>query len=187
MKKILIIICTLISLLGYSQQKIELCSDGITMITYTVDSDVLGDFEWYIDNSVNVGPSLVVNWNNYELGFHYIKVLQNSNGCPSDTMYLTVEVVECPYTTMWAPNCFTPNGDESNNIWVPIGYNYFEPHFIIFNRWGETIFESYDLQHGWDGTYKGLMCSDGVYVYLLDWKDINNRYYRTNGHITLLK
>jgi gliding motility-associated-like protein len=187
MKSLLIILLTSLSLSLYSQQKIELCSDSQTNFIYTTQSDVIGNFEWYLDNQVSTGLSLFVNWNNYGLGFHNIKVLQNSNGCPSDTVYFTVEVVECPYTTMWAPNCFTPDGDETNNIWVPVGYNYRDPHFTVFNRWGQIIFESYDLNYGWDGTYNGLKCSDGVYIYLLDWKDVNGRYYTTHGHITLIK
>ena len=187
MKSLLTILLTCVSLFVYSQQKVMLCSEEQTTFTYTVQSDVFGDFEWYIDGVVSVGPSLFVNWNNYPLGFHEIKVLQNSNGCPSDTMFMTVEVTECPYTTMWAPNSFTPDDDENNNVWTPIGYNYTHPHFVIYNRWGELIFESYDLTYGWDGTYKGIKCPDGVYVYLLDWWDVDNRRYHTYGHITLLK
>jgi len=58
---------------------------------------------------------------------------------------------------------------------------------MIFNRWGELLFESYDSAFGWDGTYTGQPCQDGVYVYVLGWEDSKNKRNSRYGHVTLLK
>ncbi len=57
---------------------------------------------------------------------------------------------------------------------------------MIFNRWGEKIFETNDYNDSWDGTYQERMCPVGVYVYLLKYK-YDNGYEQKHGNITLLK
>ena len=191
MKSFISIVLTLISINSYSQQVIELCDDDTTKVfTYSTDAGVPGIYYWTIDNEVPIidGPSYDVVWGERNLGTHTISVeFEDRNGCTSESVYMTVEVIICQITTMWIPNCFTPDGDANNNVWNPIGYNYIDAHYFIANRWGEIIFESYNLSYGWDGTYKGSMCQDGVYVYYLDWKDYKNRRFSRNGHITLLR
>ena len=57
----------------------------------------------------------------------------------------------------------------------------------IFNRWGEIVFESKDKYKGWDGKYKGKMQSNGVFVYILEYKDANSPEKITlKGTITLI-
>jgi len=60
---------------------------------------------------------------------------------------------------------------------------------IIFNRWGEIIFESYNAQVGWDGTYgNGEICQDGVYVWQIYFgEEISDKKQTIRGHVTLLK
>ena len=59
----------------------------------------------------------------------------------------------------------------------------------IFNRWGELIFETTDLNKGWDGTYNGIVVQEGVYVWKIVGAPLDNEadlkeYY---GHVTVLK
>lgn len=68
-------------------------------------------------------------------------------------------------TLVLSPNIFTPNGDGINDIFIP--GNFKDGHrIIIYNRWGQVIFESDRSNYQWDGTYRGAQCSDGVYYYL---------------------
>jgi len=59
---------------------------------------------------------------------------------------------------------------------------------MIFNRWGELIFESYNPDVGWDGTYDGIMVDDGVYVWQLQFGETMSEMRSTyRGHVTVLK
>jgi gliding motility-associated-like protein len=91
----------------------------------------------------------------------------------------------------FVPNAFTPDGDQHNNTFKPIfysGWNPFDYTLLIFNRWGEVIFESRNSDVGWDGTYAGIPVQDGVYI----WKIIVGHSYNADrtekiGHVTLLR
>ena len=191
MKNLLIPLLLFLSSFTFSQQSLELCDDDTTKIfTYSTDAGIPGYYEWSIDGGVSVidGPSYSVVWGLYGEGNHTISVsFTDDAGCSSDEIDLTVFVEICQTSSMWVPNCFTPDGDENNNIWLPIGSNYSEPYYFIVNRWGETVFESYDLSIGWDGTYNGKMCTDGVYVYVIKWKDYEGSIQQKHGHITLVR
>ncbi len=92
----------------------------------------------------------------------------------------------------YVPNVFTPDGDEFNEVFQPVftaGYDPFDFHLMIFNRWGELIFESYNADIGWDGTYgeRGLV-QDGVYVWKIDFKEtMSDKRHIHTGHVTVLK
>lgn len=92
----------------------------------------------------------------------------------------------------FVPNAFTPNGDAFNNTFKPIftsGFDYYDYHLTIFNRWGEIVFESYNSDYGWDGTYgdRGLV-DDGVYIWQIDFSETgSDKRQLVNGHVTVLK
>ncbi|MFH0867557.1 MAG: gliding motility-associated C-terminal domain-containing protein, partial [Bacteroidota bacterium] len=66
------------------------------------------------------------------------------------------------------PNVFTPNSDGSNDLFLPMQYEFIiENKIMIFNRWGRLLYESDDVLSGWDGTHDGRECSDGVYFWIL--------------------
>lgn len=190
MKKLLFIFSLLFSISTNAQQEIALCEDGNNSFNYITSSAQPGTYTWLVDGNIinDTDSSLLVDWNNYNIGTHIISVtFYSTQGCPSPTISYNVNLIECQTTTMYAPNCFTPDGDENNNVWLPVGYNYTNFHFMIFNRWGELLFESYDSAFGWDGTYKGQPCQDGVYVYVLGWEDSKNKRNSRYGHVTILK
>lgn len=90
----------------------------------------------------------------------------------------------------YIPNIFTPDGDTFNETFKPImtsGFDLFDYHLTIFNRWGEMVFESFDSAHGWDGSYgsKGIV-KDGVYIWKLEFGDTNSdKRHIYDGHVTL--
>jgi gliding motility-associated-like protein len=60
--------------------------------------------------------------------------------------------------------------------------------FVIYNRWGEIVFESNDIYSGWDGTYKGLKCPDGIYTWVMQYSlDDSDGREEITGHLNLLK
>jgi gliding motility-associated-like protein len=195
MKKLLLfLLMTMYSPLFAQQQEYQnltLCDeDTLAVYTYSTNAGVSGTYFWSIDGNAPVidGPSYDIVWGLYGEGFHTITVnFDDGIGCPAEPVSLNVNVEICATTTMWVPNCFTPDGDENNNEWKPIGTNYYDPYVFIVNRWGNLIFESYDINKGWDGTYGGNLCQDGIYIYVLRWRDWDGKSHQAHGHITLLR
>jgi gliding motility-associated-like protein len=85
-------------------------------------------------------------------------------------------------------NAFSPNKDGQNDIIFVKGYGIEEIEFRIYNRWGQLIFESNDINVGWDGTFKGVPQEAEVYVYTLKAKFKNGvETDLRKGNITLLR
>ncbi|MCC6700729.1 MAG: gliding motility-associated C-terminal domain-containing protein [Fluviicola sp.] len=112
----------------------------------------------------------------------------NANNCP-DTAYLTVVIED--QLIFHVPNSFTPDGDEFNNMFEPIFYSGFDPQsytLLIYDRWGEVLFESHNVEQGWNGTYHDGIVKEGTYTWTIQFKDSMSDKKRTyNGNVTLLK
>jgi gliding motility-associated-like protein len=92
-------------------------------------------------------------------------MVETELGCRDTVTYL-MNIVED--VLFYAPNTFTPDGDEFNQTWQPVVSGIDESNFelIIFNRWGEIIWESRDPNVAWDGTYNGKLVQDGTYAWV---------------------
>lgn len=89
----------------------------------------------------------------------------------------------------FAPNAFTPDGNELNNLWKPeiSGIDIYDFDLYIYNRWGEVIWENHDPSRGWDGTYKGRLVTNDTYIWVATVKNPYNDDKRTfNGSMVLL-
>ncbi|HTF05523.1 MAG TPA: gliding motility-associated C-terminal domain-containing protein, partial [Bacteroidia bacterium] len=116
-------------------------------------------------------------------------VVASVDGC-LDTAVVCIEVFEEP-GTVYIPNTFTPNGSGLNDYFLPVGVgissdNY---HFMIFNRWGELIWETYTWGEGWNGVPKGATAIAQIDTYV--WKiscrdDLGNNIARI-GHVNLIR
>ena len=69
---------------------------------------------------------------------------------------------------IYIPNAFSPNGDGLNDVLRVYGYTIQNLRFIVFNQWGEKIFESFNQSTGWDGRHKGKEQPSGVYMYVAE-------------------
>ncbi len=90
----------------------------------------------------------------------------------------------------YAPNSFTPDGDEFNQTWTFAiqGVDEYNFELLIFNRWGEIIWETHDINSAWDGTYLGKIVPTGTYTWVARVKDIYSDEKREfNGYINVLK
>lgn len=117
-------------------------------------------------------------------------IASNNNGLCADTAQQLIIIQDV--IIFYVPNVFTPDHDEFNEVFKPVftsGYDPYDYHLTIFNRWGEIVFESYDAQYGWDGTYsdQGLV-QDGVYVWQIEFKEtMSDKRHTHRGHVTVLK
>lgn len=134
------------------------------------------------DNSSNAltqNPS-----HSYNFGGIYPVTLYvtDANGC-KDTVTKEIIIALPPEV----PTGFSPNGDGHNDVFYVLGGPFSKCHFRIYNNWGELIFESFDQQTGWDGTYKGAPQPMGVYVWVVDAETENGDAYHKSGDVTLLR
>ncbi|MGE0562751.1 MAG: PKD domain-containing protein [Flavobacteriales bacterium] len=119
----------------------------------------------------------------------------NQFGC-KDVYQLQVTIE--PFYTFDIPNAFTPspgggNGGTYdptsllNDVFYPTTEYVLDFHMLIFNRWGELIFESFDIKIGWDGYYRGVMAQQDVYVWKIDITYIDNKKLSKVGDLTLIR
>ena len=88
---------------------------------------------------------------------------------------------------IYVPNAFTPNNDGLNDVFIVKGDNVATVHMLIFDRWGEKVFESENADFNWDGTYRGKELNSGVFVYYLKATCFSNNEIIRKGNITIVK
>lgn len=88
---------------------------------------------------------------------------------------------------VFIPNTFTPNGDGKNDLFYVYGNTVSKLKLRVYNQWGQFIYESLNIQNGWDGTYRGEMQPNGVYVYYVDIEFNDGTKAIRKGTITLLR
>lgn len=94
----------------------------------------------------------------------YTLTVQDKEGCFSSTSTFYIEIL--PVSSVDVPSAFTPNGDGINDIVYVEGWGIKKLiSFDIYNRWGELVFSSNDINIGWDGTYKGKLQNTESYAY----------------------
>jgi gliding motility-associated-like protein len=157
----------------------------------------------FYDNSVNAatydwdfgtyGTSTlenpVINYGDIAAGSYQVCLTVTSpEGCRNDICKPILFIEEF---LIYVPNTFTPDGDEFNNVFrpvVPDGMALDSYTFTIFNRWGEVLFESHDVQFGWDGTYHGVTVKEGTYTWTIVAKGTaDNKAHSIEGSVNMLK
>ena len=123
-------------------------------------------------------------------GTYYVELTAtNDIGCVSKTQQIIKITKELVF---YIPNAFTPDGDPFNNTFKPIftlGLDVFDYHLTIYNRWGEMVFESFDANFGWDGTYgNGGLVDDGSYIWIIEFGEVmSDKKHIERGTVTILK
>ena len=189
--KLILTILFLTGFFTYSQQVIEICEGESVSYTYSINSQIPMNFDWVVNGDHYLVDELTIDWS--VAGTYDISVTGYSvNGdCPSDTQNYNVVVIFCEEMVYWVPNTFTPDNDEYNQYFYPVitdGIDINDFTFLIFNRWGEIIWESHDPSAKWNGTYGGKKCQDGVYIWKMEFGIYSDdRRIQTHGHFNLIK
>ena len=117
-------------------------------------------------------------------------VAYNEISC-TDSATMTIVILKD--VGLYVPNSFTPDGDEYNHTFYPIlteGFKKDSYHMSIFDRWGELVFESYDPNFGWNGTYgkNGIQCQIGTYTWVIELIELQSAKNRKfTGHVNLIR
>lgn len=116
----------------------------------------------------------------------YSVIVTDSLGCVSISGHVLIEVIK--EYTLDLPSLFTPDGDGVNDVVYVRGWGLKELiWFRIYNRWGEMIFETSDLNTGWDGTFNGKPQNIESYAYHVKAYTLGGHILTKKGYITLIR
>jgi gliding motility-associated-like protein len=115
----------------------------------------------------------------------YQVIVATVAGCKGEG-YVRVRVFRGP--DIYVPNAFTPNGDGRNDKFypVPVGIKSLN-YFRVFNRWGQLVFSTNQLNEGWDGTLSGLKQGNGTFVWMAEAITKENKIITKKGTVTLIR
>jgi len=109
------------------------------------------------------------------------------NGCDAFSDTINVKYEDCSCHT-YVPNTFTPNNNNLNDTFITKGNcDPVEIAMSIYNRWGECIFKSNDLNVGWTGQFRDVPCPEGVYLYQINLKYIDGTSELKKGKVMLIR
>ncbi|RKX19309.1 MAG: hypothetical protein DRP35_07930, partial [Candidatus Zixiibacteriota bacterium] len=146
-------------------------------------------FVWdFGDEDSSSIESPIHQYDNYMVeGYMVILTVENQYGC-SDTAQKYLDVLD--FFTFWAPTAFSPNGDYHNDIFLCKGMNIDNETFElrVYDRWGEVIFESNDINFGWDGIAKDSRPAQaGAYAWIATFRDKKGVEHSRSGVVTLIR
>ncbi|MGV3528253.1 MAG: T9SS type B sorting domain-containing protein, partial [Flavisolibacter sp.] len=120
----------------------------------------------------------------------YLINMMSHNGCEVvDSLLVLVEKVPEPIISdLFVPKAWTPNNDGHNDKLTPLLVNIKEIHyFIIYNRWGQKMFETHEKYQGWDGIYNGTPQPQDVYTWVVEGLGEDGKIHKKSGNSVLLR
>ncbi len=192
------------------------CTSSATQNSIVCVSEIPeAEFTWFPENTTITDPTVnftnssigatIFNWDFDGLGtstltnpsfvfpntapgsYTVCLAVENSAGCVDSICH---DIIIYDEFIVYVPNSFTPDNDGRNDIFLPVvsGHDPLSYELLIFNRWGELIFETEHSESGWDGTYKTVMSKEDTYVWKIKVKSaIDNKQHDFIGHVNLLK
>lgn len=154
---------------------------GSRLVKYTWD---FGDLLIDTDTSTKTNPEY---YYSSDTGKYYITLIVETNhGCKDTAQRL---VIVDPDILVFIPNVFTPDGAgpfKNDKFWVEAS-GFITYQILIFNRWGEKLYESTELDKPWDGKFKGELCQMDAYVYHVNITSFSGELYKYNGTVILAR
>ncbi|MCO5280249.1 MAG: PKD domain-containing protein [Chitinophagales bacterium] len=114
----------------------------------------------------------------------YTVYATTEKGC-YDSAFTEIIVEHTP--VVYVPNLFTPNGDGLNDVAMVYANNVRDLNFLIFNRWGEKVYEGHNITEGWNGIYANKLQNPETYVYVVTITFLDNKTVTKTGSVTLVK
>ena len=171
---------------SYSPINPTVNASSVTLTNLSIGGD---EFEWSIGNDVftNNNDEIPYTLPSEEGDYEVILTAYSGEGCVSQAFGVISILDDFAF---YIPNTFTPDGNEFNNEFKPIfsaTQTLYYYHISIFNRWGEEVFESFDPNIGWDGSYRTKICKEGTYSYKIEFTENLDQTKELTGHLNLLR
>jgi len=194
-KKLIFILFVFLFTVNLFSQVTDTCFVGDTSIYHVKNQQKDSWLYWDISDGgiLSENPtqsdSIVVFWNVNE-GIYNLSVFeQTDNNCSGTIAETEIMIIETDIDTeLEIPNVFTPNGDNQNDYFTIKTDNILEKFFIsIQNRWGQKVFENYNIMNSWDGTINGgKSCNTGIYYYVIQYQS-KGKIEQRNGFVHLYR
>lgn len=183
----LLLVCNTLQAQYYHQ--IPLCYNGIKPVRYSVPYNSQYQYNYQVTNGTIVNynnGNVLVDWNDNPGTGQLTITVTNDLNCGS-SVNLIMETLPCNTTTIYVPNAFTPNNDGYNDVFRAKATNikYFE--MTIYNRWGQQLYFTRNINSGWNGKYRGRLSPRGIYSYKIRYQDYQNYYKELVGKVSLLR
>ena len=150
-------------------------------VSYEVSTN--GGGTWTTPSSGSTGLSHTIQ--NLPIGTTVTLIVRANGGClPALSQPATATTRS---DQIFIPNAFTPNGDGLNDVLRVYSNVIRQMRFVVFNQWGEKIFESNDQNTAWDGTHQGKPQPSGVYMYVCDITLNTGERIQRKGAINLVR
>jgi gliding motility-associated-like protein len=152
----------------------------------TSSGNQLSVYSWFLDHNLNdtVKEKDPIHIYGQSGIYPVVLIAYNLWGC-ADTIIKPVIVDE--ELNLYVPDAFTPNGDGLNDIFMPKGQGMQKYSMEVFDRWGESVFYSINMETGWDGSKKGEICKPDVYTWKIQLSDHLGKARTFTGQVSLLK
>lgn len=144
------------------------------------------DYSWFPDESIE-DTDLAETEASPQQTTTYFLTVADGECLYTDSVQVRVFDFVCGPPSIYVPNAFTPDGNDNNDKLYVRGNNITDLNFVIYNRWGEKVFETNSLVVGWDGTFKGRPADPAVFVYYLEAVCEGGDTYFEKGNITLIR
>ncbi len=165
----------------------EVASIFNPVITFT-DQSTGGDlWEWDLGDNSGIYSLQTITHNYTDTGTYNVRLITTTDHGCKDTTFGKI-TIEAEFA-IYIPNAFTPDGDGTNDQFIPLGIGIRNFDMYIFNRWGTNIFHSSSLSQPWDGKAQGSdePCQNDVYVYKIYVHDVKGKNHEYTGHVTLVR
>ena len=166
---------------------IDLCVNDVNQFYFTDDEDGV-EYTWHVDGELQEDTDFELHQTWYDSTLsHEITVFGTDTiGCESEVGYLTVDVKSCH--RVYVPNSFTPNNDGYNDALKIAGLSVYNMDMKIYDRFGSIVCEIKSLNQSWNGNDgSGYYCSNGVYNWIMSYKDDEGFGHIEKGHIVLIR
>lgn len=142
-----------------------------------------GEFTWTPEQTVDCPTCPITTANPLDSTLYTVHFIDN-NGCQTqDNVLIMVNFIE----GVGVPTGFSPNGDGVNDVLFVKGFGLASINFVIYNRYGEVVFETTDQSIGWDGTFKKRDQNPGVFTWVLQYDFISGKKGMQKGNTTLIR
>ncbi len=139
-----------------------------------------GDAKFYLWNNRLTTRTINV----YNAGTYSV-LITDSLGCKTTGEFIVRE--DCT-PKVFFPTAFSPNGDDLNDTYEIFGQDIIAFEMVVYSRWGEIVYVSYDYREQWDGTRNGMKCPDGTYITDIKYKELPARVPKIfRGTITIVR
>lgn len=156
----------------------------LELSAYNTDDDP--DNKVFLPFNTYIFPAIVSDSSsNFHKDYYAYRVTAFSND--GRFVSLSNEVSFAVASSLFIPDAFSPNGDGFNDVFSPAGIYLVKYDLQVYSKWGELLFNTTDINKGWDGSYRGASCPVGTYYYQITANGLRGKKINRSGSLLLVR